>query len=152
MTSGPDRPAIERFVRGTLGCQCPDEVFRSVAIEHVPAAAGRPSLVQLLVGSRLLIHVVAAPATIPANRWIEQLAAHGRAARDRHGYNRFRLVVAAADAAVARTELEQRFARAAGGDERMHLHVLASDQLPVGLEVASATSGDSGSAAGSVAK
>jgi hypothetical protein len=130
-----DRVSIEHFVRGTLGCGCPDEVFQSIAISHLPAVAGRPPIVQLLVGSRLLIHVVAPPAAIPGNGWIEQLAAHGRAARDRHGYNRFRLVIASPVPPDSVRDLQERFARAMVGDEKAHLHFVGQDQLPAGLEL-----------------
>lgn len=133
--SGTDRSGIERFVRGTLGCGCPDEVFQSIAIRRLPATADRPPVVELLVGSRLLIHVVAPPTAASANGWLEQLAANGRATRDRHGYNRFRLVVAASGGAAPAADLEARFARAAVGDDRMHLHVIAADRLPAGLDL-----------------
>lgn len=125
---------IEHFVRATLGCGCPDEAFRSIAISRLPAVAGRPPLLQLLVGSRLLIHVVAPPEREPANGWIEQLAANGRAARDRHGYNRFRLVVATATPPASTRELEDRFARSVTGDDKAHLHFVDHATLPAGLE------------------
>ena len=130
-----DLVSIEHFVRGTLGCRCPDEVFQSIAISHLPAVAGRPPIVQLLVGSRLLIHVVAPPTEMPGDGWIEQLATNGRAARDRHGYNRFRLVIATATPLAAARELAARFSRAVLGDEKAHLHFVCSDQLPAGLEL-----------------
>lgn len=125
--------AIERFVRGTLGCRCPDEVFQSIAIERLPAIAGRPTTLQLLVGSRLLIHIVTPPPDPACAAWIEQLATHGRVARDRHGYNRFRLVVAAPEGATMPRGLESRFARMATGDDRLHLHLIDVDQLPADL-------------------
>ena len=134
--TGANRGDIEHFVRGTLGCGCPDEVFQSIAVSYLPAVAGRPPIVQLLVGSRLLIHVVAPPTEIPGNGWIEQLAANGRAARDRHGYNRFRLVIASATPLAAARELTARFSRAVLGDEKAHLHFVCNDQLPTGHELA----------------
>lgn len=126
---------IEHFVRGTLGCRCPDEVFHSIKIDRQPATAGRPPLVQLLVGSRLLIHVVTTPLDGLANGWLEDLVDEGRAVRDRNGYNRFRLVIASAETGARPSDLEQRFARAIGSDDRAHLHVLGRDQLPAGLAV-----------------
>jgi hypothetical protein len=90
------------------------------------------------VGSRLLIHVVAAPTGPAANGWLEALVADGRATRDRHGYHRFRLVVAEPVTGEARPGLDglaARFERATAGDDRAHLHVLRADQLPPGLDV-----------------
>jgi len=123
-----------QFVRGTLGCGCPDEVFQHLVVSRLPAIAGRPSIVQLLVGSRLLIHVVAPPDGAAATGWIEQLAANGRAARDRHGYNRFRLVIASAVPLASAREIEERFARAIAGDEKAHLHFVGNELLPASLE------------------
>ena len=133
----PDHGDIERFVRGTLGCGCPDEVFRTVSLSRLPAVPGRPAVLQLLIGSRLLIHVAAAPAEPSAAGWLEQLAANGRAARDRHGYNRFRLVVVGVVTAAPAAELEARFARALARDERAHLHLLDAAQLPAELAMTS---------------
>jgi len=128
------RDSIEHFVRGTLGCGCPDEVFQHLVVSRLPPIAGRPPIVQLQVGSRLLIHVVAPPESAAANGWVEQLAANGRAARDHHGYNRFRLVVASAVPLASARELEERFARAIAGDEKAHLHFVGIGQLPRALE------------------
>ena len=131
--TGPDPNDIERFVRGTLGCSCPDEVFRTVSVSRLPAVPGRPAVLQLLVGSRLLVHVAHAPPETQAIGWIEQLAAGGRAARDRHGYNRFRLVVVGARPATPVGELEARFARSVARDERAHLHLLDTHEVPAAL-------------------
>lgn len=122
--------SIEQFVRRTLGCQCPDEVFRSVAISRLPADAGQQAVVQLVVGARLLIHVVALPADPAASDWIERLAARGRVARDRAGYNRFRLAVVAPGSVPPPHHIAERFAGAIQGDDRAHLHVVSVDQLP----------------------
>ena len=132
MTS-PDHHDVERFVRGTLGCSCPDEAFRTVSVSRLPGVAGRPGVLQLLVGSRLLVHVASAPQDAQAADWIEQLAASGRAARDRHGCNRFRLVVVGVCPAAQSGDLEARFARAVARDERAHLHLLGAHQLPGAL-------------------
>jgi hypothetical protein len=149
---------IECFVRETLGCGCPDEVFRSVSIDHLPASAGRPALTELRVGARLLIRVVATPDHAAAAGWLEGLVADGRATRDRHGYNRFRLVLAAPATGAAPRGLDgldglaARFARATAGDDRAHLHVLAEGQLPAALGVAPPAGAPSAAGRGTVAK
>jgi len=139
--TGASQADVEHFVRGTLGCGCPDEVFRSIVVSRLPVVAGRPPILQVLVGSRLLIHVVSPPALEPANGWIEQLAANGRATRDRHGYNRFRLVVASPAPPASAHALADRFARAVVGDDKAHLHFVRTDELPAGL-AATAPQGD----------
>jgi hypothetical protein len=127
---------VEHFVRGTLGCGCPDEVFRSVSMRQVPPVARQMAHTEILIGSRLLIRVVDEPSDPAAGEWLERLALEGRAARERHGYNRFRLVIVASAPTLAadrRADLAARFARASAGDERAHLHLLTADQLPESL-------------------
>jgi len=97
-----------------------------------PTADGPPVL-QLLIGSRLLIQLVVPPHDATAAGWVERLAAAGRAARDRHGYNRFRLVVVTSPGQALPAGLDERFVRLAGTDERIHLHVVAQDHLPEAL-------------------
>lgn len=125
-----DTTAIERFVRGTLGCQCPDEVFRHLEVGPLALPDGGTGR-RLLIGDRLLIHIVATSEWPERPVPIEELAIAGRDERDRHGYNRFRLVIAMPAAAGDAAPLEQRFARALEADERAHLHVLAADLLPI---------------------
>jgi hypothetical protein len=127
---------IERFVRDTLGCGCPDEVFDSISIRKIPTVAGRSAHTELLVGSRLLIQVLEAPRDTSDAGWLERVVADGRAVRDRNGYNRYRLVLvvpAPGGTAIDRNDLSNRFARASTGDDRAHLHLLTSDQLPASL-------------------
>jgi hypothetical protein len=129
---------IEHFVRGTLGCGCPDEVFRSVSVRRLPPVIGRIAHTEILVGSRLLIRVLEAPDDA-AGEWLERAVADGRATRDRCGYNRFRLVLVAPASklrTIDREGLDARFARAPARDERVHLHLLDEDQLPESLRVA----------------
>ena len=137
--TAPDRASIEHFVRGTLGCGCPDEVFQHLVVSRLPPIAGRPPIVQLQVGSRLLIQVVEPPDGAMDSDWIEQLAANGRAARDRHGYNRFRLVIASARPLAAARELTARFSRTVLGDDQAHLHFVRNDRLPASLELPAPT-------------
>lgn len=73
--------AIEQFVRGTLRCHCPDEVFRSISVEtSSPAVTGAGEL-RLSIGERLLIYVVAVRSDTTAAGWIERLVAAGVSAR-----------------------------------------------------------------------
>lgn len=126
------RGEIERFVRGTLGCGCPDGVFDSIELRQLPATTAAHPVVQLLVGERLLIQFVRPPQDA-ATRWIEQLAVAGQAIRDRGGYNRFRLVVVGGHGTDLPVELPARFAVAVAGDDHAHLHLVTEDQLPDSL-------------------
>ncbi len=121
-------PELERFVRRTLGCGCPDAVFESVSIRHAPLAeAWRGSASWIEVGGRLLIAVCHHEAGLATR--LDAILAAGLARRERDGFNRFRLVVAGAPPAEAGL-LEARFAPHAAADDRLHLHLVDPAELP----------------------
>jgi hypothetical protein len=119
-------PELERFIRDTLGCGCPDEVFDHVAVVRGPLRAGSgESAWWIEVGGRLLIAVVDVDEVAPAELTAIYAAAAHR--RDADGFNRFRLVVASAQ----RTEgLEAAFAPIGAADDRLHLHLVVPADLP----------------------
>jgi hypothetical protein len=116
--------SIVRFVRGTLGCQCPDDVFDSITLA-TESADTVGCFSRLVIGRRLLIYV-ARSADAAA---VVALAHRGRRDRDASGLNRFRLVWTAQDGSAAR-DAATAFAAARGNDGQMHLHVLPSHELP----------------------
>lgn len=126
--------SIEQFVRGVLGCRCPAEVFRSVLLEDNPRAFADLAPVRLLrIGGRLLILLLETRERDALELPLEQLFFRGRQLRDTERYNRFRLVVAVPVPGTAAQLLAERFAELDGRDERLHLHVVGSGQLPQAL-------------------
>ena len=124
---------IEHFVRATLGCQCPDEVFRSVSIDQLRTADGAIGYTRLLVGHRLLLYVLDATARDVDDGELADLAARGCRERNEHGYNRFRLVIAREEPASVSPAARQAFEHATGNDEQAHLHCLPRALLPHGI-------------------
>ena len=125
-------PALEHFVRGTLGCKCPAEVFQSIAIDRAD------SHTRLVVGNRLLIYVLEASSAKAAGKALARLAEQGLTDRNAARLNRFRLVVASPQPTQALTDAQANFAEVVGADARAHLHVIATDQLPADLRVGTA--------------
>jgi hypothetical protein len=125
------REAIEPFVRKTLGCKCPDEVFASIEVTPLQVAGFPSPVTRLLVGNRLLIYIIDPLPTERLAELVATLTARGRAERDSGGYNRFRLVIGAEDHARVTRAIEAGFKSAAAGDERLHLHVVATSALPI---------------------
>jgi len=121
---------IEHFVRATLGCQCPDEVFRSVSIDHVSTASFAVPYTRLLVGNRLLIYILDAATPRVADAALADLVTRGRRERNERGYYRFRLVVACDEPTSKNTAVQHAFDEASGNDERAHLHCLPRALLP----------------------
>ena len=126
---------ITRFVRGTLGCQCPDEVFQSIVIGRGAHADHGEPFTRLLVGDRLLIYVLPASSIDATPDTLAALARQGRVERDAKGYNRFRLVIASRDAAAQSTAARAVFDAALGHDDKAHLHLVAGSEIPIALGI-----------------
>ena len=120
-------PALAHFVRGTLGCECPDEVFQSIAIDHTD------SHTRLVVGNRLLIYVLESSSGKTPGKALARLAERGLADRNAARLNRFRMVIASPQPTLALADAKANFAGSVGDDDRAHLHVIATDQLPAEL-------------------
>ena len=134
--SAPDIQPIEHFVRGTLGCKCPDAVFKAITISRGQDPETNTPYVRLLIGDRLLIYVLDARHTKKLSASASTLTTRGRAERDANGLNRFRLVLATDHPIQVLAQAQSAFADAPGHDERTHLHVIATDQLPDALRIA----------------
>ena len=120
---------------------CPDAVFRSIGIAHEHTPDDGTPFTRLLVGDRLLIYLVQSCARAATPDTLTALARQGRAERDAKPRVHdplpaaFRLVLVshdpAADAA-ARTTFETTL----GHDDKAHLHVVPSAEIPLDLECA----------------
>jgi len=113
---------ITEFVRGTLGCTCPDSVFEKIETGSVDVGDVTNRATRLVIGDTLLLYVVV-PGSMPALvASLPELAELGRRDRNTHCYNRFRLVVADDGDSRLHETAAVRFAEVAGGDEKMHIH------------------------------
>lgn len=130
-----DRQSIEHFVRTTLGCKCPDEVFESIAIEHASTHDAALPYTRLVVGDRLLIYIHETQPAEASPATVSKLAQQGLSERDANRYNRYRLVIVSAHPTQLLDDARTSFASVVGNDQRAHLHVLATDQLPHELRV-----------------
>ena len=127
--------AIEHFVRQELGCQCPAAVFRHIVVEDAPDAFGTWPRGRLIgVGERLMILVVRSDDPDALHRLLGGVLQEGRRLRDARGFNRFRLVIVTTRADVMEPSLRKCFERLEGMDTRMHLHVIAPEQVPAMLD------------------
>ena len=123
-----NKSAIEKFVRKSLGCTCPNEVFNFIRIEHNPVAFGNLQQGYLLtIGGVLLVYVVETHNWESVTSHLEQIFMRGREMRDTGEFNRFRLVVVTSDIQPAQQVLLRQFDVL---DDRLHLHVIEREQLP----------------------
>lgn len=128
---GPASAGLERFVRETLGCTCPDEVF-----EQVEIGAGSPLpdggwVRRIAIGGRLLIYLVDGAPVDAVDRDIRGWILSGRIDRDGAGMNRFRLVIGLDGLSGSHADrIKGAFAAACDeGDDRMHLHLVEPDAI-----------------------
>jgi len=112
---------ITAFVRGTLGCGCPDSVFETIETGPVDVGEFAAGATRIVVGETLLVYIVVPGSMSGLAAGVHRLAELGRRDRDSHGYNRFRLVVADDGDSRLHDQAAARFA-AARADEKMHIH------------------------------
>ncbi len=123
---------IKQFVRDTLGCTCPDEVF-----EHIDCQVGVRISDDILldrainVGNRLLIFLATVDDSDSLGPLVWQLVREGTRKRDQENFNRFRLVLLTKGPTDVADEAFAVF-RSLGADEKTHLHVIGTDELPAG--------------------
>jgi len=123
-----DTAAIKQFVRNTLGCGCPEEVFQSIDCRnHVRLATDIVLDAMLVIADRLLIYVVEVDAENVSQSDFAALIAAGREERDARKLNRFRLVVVADEALDSRS-VQALFRELAGRDEKIHLHIISREK------------------------
>lgn len=123
-------PALRAFVRGALGCGCPDSVFERIetgtlAEDVFVAGHGR----RIVVGDTLLIYIIRPASLAALCGQVGRVAVRGRRDRDEHGYNRFRLVLASGVDTAAQGTLAAEFTDAAGADARLHIHFVPPEAV-----------------------
>jgi len=126
----PNVPAVIRFVREVIGCNCPDDVFRRIEVQRGSSAIKSCSAdYELRIGGRLLVVVTSEPLETLLSV-LGQVVGEGRRARDDNRFNRFRLVVQTGNASEDAEKLLRAFEAVPDKDERTHLHVLPKGQIP----------------------
>lgn len=125
-----ENPAgVRKFVRETLGCGCPEEVFDDLLLAEETIGDGETTTRTLLVGNRLLIVMLSCKDWGDLSGVLPQLVRHYRQKRDERGFNRVRLVVACNQPALLQPAASLCFTGLPEVDERMHLHILTSADL-----------------------
>lgn len=113
-------PEVKAFVQQTLGCACPEAV-----LEHIEVVAGTGAIKRTIrVGGRLLVYLLDADATPDIGVAVAEALRKGVSERDLNGFNRLRLVVAAADPDLIAGEVERAFSGSPERDAKTHLHLL----------------------------
>ncbi|MGD0819557.1 MAG: hypothetical protein ABSA71_02295 [Desulfomonilia bacterium] len=123
------RQEVKRFVRGTLGCACPDEVFEHIAVNPLNPCPGLPVDGSLEVGGRLLIYITFKDDIQVLKESLKEIIRQGKEIRDRRGFNRFRYVVVANEVEALNAALVPLFNSMPFIDEKVHLHIITDDSI-----------------------
>lgn len=127
-----DNNTIKAFVQETLGCGCPEEVFRSIDIRRHVRLNERVLLSRsITIGNRLLIYVIGPEVPVGVREFLGFIVSAGKKERDSRGLNRFRLVVVTDDASEKQSLLRG-FEELQDKDEKIHLHVITKEMSQLG--------------------
>jgi len=123
-----DTQQVKHFVRETLDCACPNEVFEHILIDNHSDIFTITNTIYR-IGGRLFVAVLVPADWRDAAKCLGQLIDAGMQYRDQHGFNRFRLVIATReDDAI--NKLQSAFSSLPHKDEKVHLHVIPAESLP----------------------
>ncbi|RLB12800.1 MAG: hypothetical protein DRG63_11210 [Deltaproteobacteria bacterium] len=114
-----EKDNVQALVQDALGCACPSTVFDHFQVQYMQ---GDPvPFIQIIVGNRLLLHLMHPDSTMLSQELILDLLKKGRNERDRRGLNRFRLVLVGSHISP-RKEWEEELSSLK--DSKVHLHFL----------------------------
>ncbi len=121
---------IKVFIRETLGCGCPEEVFQYMDYRSNIMSGDVLLRARINVGNRLLIYVVDVEKKESIRNILSRLIDIGKKERDDLGFNRFRLVLASDNMNEIRRTSEDLF-RDSVKDEKVHLHIVQKAVIPL---------------------
>ena len=127
----PDmKDSIIKFVKQTLGCQCPDEVFSHIECEQDIHLDNDIVLnARINAGNRLLIYIVEASDVLFIKENLSSMIKGGKKEQEKQGFNRFRLVLACDNANLLSPDADKLFDELKAGDDKMHLHLIKKKEI-----------------------
>ena len=117
---------IKNFVQQTLGCTCPEEVFKKIEYQDESSEIWQK---KICVGDRLLIYIVTPEKVSGIEDIINTGLKLGVEERNQKGLNRFRLVLVIANPDEVRSLAEKTFESSEDADEKTHLHLVTSGDI-----------------------
>lgn len=125
-----DKESIKTFVQKTLGCGCPEEVFKyidcqfNIKIDDIVLSS------KINIGNRLLIYVVNVNDQNSVKNILSFLVNTGKNERDNLNFNRFRLVLVTDRLSEIKETAEIIF-KTISEDEKVHLHIIDKKNVPI---------------------
>jgi len=119
---------IKVFVQKTLGCGCPEEVFKYIDCRSNILLNNILLSNRINIGNKLLIFVVEASNFDSLEETLISLVDAGIKERDSGKFNRVRLVIAVDNPSVFTRHVYDIFDTLAK-DERVHLHIVHKEEI-----------------------
>jgi hypothetical protein len=121
-----DRQKIKAFAQDVLGCGCAEEVSKIIDLRQETMAG--PLFDRINIGNRLLVYIFRTDDPEFVKKELPGIVRAGVEERDRNGFNRFRLVLAADEARVEIAAMKA-YKGLGGTDDCTFLHVVEKDQV-----------------------
>jgi hypothetical protein len=118
---------LKKFIRYTLGCGCPKEVFNKIDYEKRQEEAWDR---RINVGDRLLVYIVHVDSENDLSPKLTLAMEAGVTERNNKKFNRFRLVLVTSNHHKISKLAEKTFCESTLFDEKTHLHLLSEDAIP----------------------
>jgi len=122
---------IKTFVKQTLGCACPEEVFEFIDCQsHIKLNDNIVLRNKINIGNRLLIYVMESNNSDSIKNILPFLVNAGKTERDNLKFNRFRLVLVT-DKLDELKETAEKLFNTVNRDDKVHLHVVDRNKVPI---------------------
>jgi len=129
MTAIWNNEKLKVFVKNTLGCGCPEEVFEKIDVSELLTEEYDKEITRIVVGDTLLIYIIGSELSENYVGSVESIALAGKNDRDANNYNRFRLVVSGFEDEVQQEKLSDSFLKSFDVDEKMHIHFVKQELI-----------------------
>jgi len=118
-----EKKVIKEFVQKTLGCGCPEEVFKIIDYKDNVPCGNLIIRRKINIGNRLLVYIFDLTENMIIKEIIPLLLKSGKEERDKYGFNRFRLVLAVSNAGSIEKTIFELFNKI-NTDDKIHLHII----------------------------
>ncbi len=130
-----NKSAIRDFVKGTLGCTCPDKVFNEIRYEaNVSLLQCQSAVSRIELGDRLLIYLLVTDSPDIVAHDLPGIIRNGEEERHRRGLNRFRAVVCTSNIDAVVNLANDVFTRHTERGDKVHLHVVTRENVKAIVE------------------
>lgn len=125
--------SIKSFVKGPLGCECPDDLFNSVQVqENVKLNVDLKLKSKITVGNRLLIYMINADDVKFVQDHLSAIIFIGKDEKDLKNFNKLRIVLLTEKLDVVKKSAEGIYGDLKdilGIGDTIHLHVLKKSDV-----------------------